>query len=113
FESLKGAFRELALIPASGGGVLTHALARFTSAVKLKEDGLHSEGIESTISHVELCLAEGKLIEAANALEKGTQGSKAESLAAEWARHARNRVVTEQAMSLLHAYATAIASSLA
>ncbi|GLJ24011.1 hypothetical protein SUGI_0457360 [Cryptomeria japonica] len=112
-DSLKGALRELALIPSSGGGILTYALARFASAVKVKEDGFHSEGIESLISHVERCLVEGRLIEAANALEKGTQGSKAESLAAEWARQVRNRVVTEQTMSLLQAYATTVASSLA
>lgn len=112
FESLKGTLRELALIPAGGGGLLTHALAHFASAMKVKEDGLHSEGIESVIAHAEQFLAEGKLIEAADALEKGAQGSKAESLAAEWARQARNRAVTEQALSLLRAYAIAIASTL-
>lgn len=112
FESLKGTLRELALIPSGGGGLLTHALAHFASAVKVKEDGLHSEGIESVIAHAEHFLAEGKLIEAADALEKGAQGSKAESLAAEWARQARNRAVTEQALSLLRAYAIAIASTL-
>lgn len=112
FESLKGTLRELALIPAGGGGLLTHALAHFASAMKVKEDGLHSEGIESVIAHAEQFLAEGKLIEAADALEKGAQGSKAESLAAEWARQARNRAVTEQALSLLRAYAIAIATTL-
>lgn len=112
FESLKGTLRELALIPAGGGGLLTHALAHFASAMKVKEDGLHSEGIESVIAHAEQFMAEGKLIEAADALEKGAQGSKAESLAAEWARQARNRAVTEQALSLLRAYAIAIASTL-
>lgn len=80
--------------------------------LQVKEDGLHSEGIESVIAHAEHFLAEGKLIEAADALEKGAQGSKAESLAAEWARQARNRAVTEQALSLLRAYAIAIASTL-
>lgn len=112
FESLKGTLRELALIPADGGGLLTHALAHFASAVKVKEEGLHSEGIESVIAHAEQFLAEGKLIEAADALEKGAQGSKAESLAAEWAKQARNRAVTEQALSLLRAYAITIASTL-
>lgn len=40
FDSLKGALRELALIPSSGGGVLTHALARFASAVKVSSLGI-------------------------------------------------------------------------
>eukprot|EP00252_Welwitschia_mirabilis_P024878 TRINITY_DN7567_c0_g1_i2.p1 TRINITY_DN7567_c0_g1~~TRINITY_DN7567_c0_g1_i2.p1 ORF type:complete len:701 (+),score=200.47 TRINITY_DN7567_c0_g1_i2:56-2158(+) len=112
FESLKGALRELALIPAAGGGVLTHALARFISVIKVKEDGYYHEGFESTIARVENFLAAGNLVEAANTLEEGAKGSKAEALAADWARQARVRAVTEQALELLHAYSMTIASSL-
>lgn len=37
FESLKGTLRELALVPSGGGGLLTHALAHFASAVKVSK----------------------------------------------------------------------------
>lgn len=74
---------------------------------------LGNEGIESVIGQVESYLAEGKLAEAAEVLEKEVAGTKAEELAAEWARQARTRAIMEQALQLIQSHAVAIASSLA
>ncbi|KAK1261870.1 hypothetical protein QJS04_geneDACA008714 [Acorus gramineus] len=74
----------------------------------MKEDDQSEDGIESIINRVERFLGEGKLAEAADALEAGIHGSQAEEVVSEWVRRARDRAVTDQALSLLQAYATAI-----
>lgn len=63
-------------------------------------------GIESVIKKVDNYLAEEKLAEAAAALEEGVKGSKAEEVVSEWVRLARNRAITEQAVTILRSYAT-------
>lgn len=63
-------------------------------------------GIESVIKKVDLYLAEDKLAEAAAALEEGVKGSKAEEVVSDWVRLARNRAITEQAVTILRSYAT-------
>lgn len=73
----------------------------------MKEDQ-SGDGIESVISKVENFLVEGKLAEAADALEGGVRGSQAEEIVIEWVRQARNRAIAEQALSLLQSYATSI-----
>ncbi|KAK1267283.1 hypothetical protein QJS04_geneDACA000718 [Acorus gramineus] len=108
FDALKGKLRHYSLIPAGGGGILTHAVAHIASSIKMKEDDQSEDGIESIINRVERFLGEGKLAEAADALEAGIHGSQAEEVASEWVRRARDRAVTDQALSLLQAYATAI-----
>ena len=65
-------------------------------------------GIESVIKKVDNYLAEGKLAEAAATLEEGVKGSKAEELVSDWVRRARNRAITEQALTLLQSYATCV-----
>lgn len=113
FEIMTGALRELSLIPATGGGLLSHAAAKAVSALKVREEGIYSDGIEAVISQVRRYLADGKLADAADLVEKGVKGSKAEDLASEWVKHVRSRATMEQALSLLQAHATAVASSLA
>ncbi|KAK1314014.1 hypothetical protein QJS10_CPA06g00601 [Acorus calamus] len=103
FDALKGKLRHYSLIPAGGGGILTHAVARIASSIKMKEDDQSEDGIESIINRVERFLGEGKLAEAADALEAGIHGSQAEEVASEWVRRARDRAVTDQALSLLQA----------
>lgn len=113
FVTMTGALRELSLIPATGGGLLSHAAAKVVSALKVREEGTYPDGIEAVISQVQRYLADGKLADAADLLERGVQGSKAQDLVVEWVKHVRNRAAMEQVLSLLQAYATAIASSLA
>jgi mitofilin len=57
---------------------------------------------------VECYLADGKLAEAADALEAGVRGTQAAEIVGEWLRQVRNRAITEQALTLLQSYATAI-----
>ncbi|KAF3796654.1 hypothetical protein EJ110_NYTH00842 [Nymphaea thermarum] len=111
FEASKRTLQHLALIPAGGGGLLAHSLAFVASLLKVREDTESGKGIESVISQVERFLAEGRLAEAAEALELGVSGSQAEGLASEWVKLARNRAITEQALSLLQSYATAVSST--
>lgn len=75
---------------------------------QFKEVDPSGDGIESIISRVESFLAEGKLIEAADALHEGVRGSQAEEIAGDWVRRARNRAITEQALMVLQSYATCI-----
>lgn len=108
FDTLKGTLRHFSLIPSGGGGILAHTVAHIASSIKLRETSQSGEGIESVISSVESFLAAGKLAEAADALEVGVCGSKAEEIVVDWVRQARNRAIMEQAFSLLQSYATSI-----
>ncbi|KAL5982069.1 hypothetical protein ACLOJK_016138 [Asimina triloba] len=108
FDALKGKLQHFSLIPAGGGGILTHAMAHVASSIKMKEDDASGQGIESTINRVEGLLAEGKLDEAADTLEEGVRGTRAEEIITGWVTQARNRAITEQALSLLQSYATTI-----
>ncbi|KAJ4744862.1 MICOS complex subunit MIC60 [Rhynchospora pubera] len=111
FSALKGTLRRYSLIPASGGGMLTHAVARLASSIKIKEEDESGEGIESLITRVENLLVNGKLAEAADALEIGLQGSQAEEAVAQWVRQVRARAIAEQTLSLLQSYASSITFS--
>uniref|UniRef100_M4D2G7 MICOS complex subunit MIC60 n=1 Tax=Brassica campestris TaxID=3711 RepID=M4D2G7_BRACM len=106
FDTLKGTLRHFSLIPPGGGGILAHSLAHIASWLKFKEVDQANGGIESVIKKVDNYLAEEKLAEAAAALEEGVKGSKAEEVVSEWVRLARNRAITEQAVTVLRSYAT-------
>ncbi|CAF2249588.1 unnamed protein product, partial [Brassica napus] len=129
FDTLKGTLRHFSLIPPGGGGILAHSLAHIASWLKVccnatsatnseillltwisfvqfKEVDQANGGIESVIKKVDNYLAEEKLAEAAAALEEGVKGSKAEEVVSEWVRLARNRAITEQAVTVLRSYAT-------
>ncbi|CAL9228529.1 unnamed protein product [Arabidopsis halleri] len=108
FDTLKGTLRHFSLIPPGGGGILAHSLAHIASWLKFKEVDHANGGIESVIKKVDNYLAEGKLAEAAAALEEGVKGSKAEEIVSDWVRRARNRAITEQALTLLQSYATCV-----
>ncbi|KAG0581543.1 hypothetical protein KC19_4G259800 [Ceratodon purpureus] len=112
FARLRGPLRQLALIPAGQGGLLTHAIATAVAAMKVRE-GTGREGVESVIATVEECLANGELSVAANILEQGVKGSRAEPFVSDWARHVRSRVIAEQALALVQAHAIATAAGLA
>ncbi|XP_062007044.1 MICOS complex subunit MIC60, mitochondrial [Rosa rugosa] len=108
FDALKGTVRHFSLIPPGGGGILAHSLARIASWLKVKEVDQSGDGIESIINKVECYLAEGKLVEAAEALEEGVKGTQAAEIVGDWVKRARNRAITEQALTLLESYATSI-----
>ncbi|GER48971.1 formation of crista junctions protein 1 [Striga asiatica] len=108
FDGLKSTLRHYSLIPPGGGGILSHSLAYIASWLKFKEVDQSGEGIESIISRVESLLAQGKLCEAADTLENGLEGSQAAEVVNEWVRKARERAVTEQALTVLQSYATSI-----
>lgn len=108
FDKLKGSLRHFSLIPPDGGGILAHSLAYLASFLKVKESDQSGDGIESVINKVESLLAEGKLAEAADALENGVKGSKAAEVVPDWVRTARNRAITEQALILLQSYAASV-----
>lgn len=108
FDALKGTLRHFSLIPPGGGGILTHSLAHIASWLKVKEADRANDGIESVICRVESYLREGKLAEAADALEEGVRGSQAEEIVVDWVRRARNRAITEQGLTFLQSYATCL-----
>ncbi|KAK4417151.1 hypothetical protein Salat_2540700 [Sesamum alatum] len=108
FDALKGTLRHFSLIPPGGGGILTHSLAHVASWLKVKEVDQSGDGIESIINRVESLLAQGKLCEAADTLENGVKGSQAAEVVNDWVKRARNRAITEQALTILQSYATSI-----
>lgn len=75
---------------------------------QVKETNPSGEGIESVIIKVERLLAQGKLREAADTLENGVKGTKAAEVVDDWVKQARNRAITEQALTLLQSYAISI-----
>lgn len=108
FDGLRGTLRHYSLIPPGGGGILAHSLAHVASWLKVQEADQSGDGIESLMNRVDSFLAEGKLSEAADALEHGVKGTQAAEVVGDWVRRARNRAVTEQALTLLQSYATSI-----
>ncbi|XP_076916366.1 MICOS complex subunit MIC60, mitochondrial-like [Bidens hawaiensis] len=108
FDGLKGTLRHYSLMPPGGGGILAHSLAYIASVLKVKEGDSSGDGIESVINRVEKLLADGKLLEAAETLENGLKGSQAAEVVGDWVRQARNRAITEQALTLLQSFATSV-----
>ena len=80
--------------------------------MQIKEEGKYPDGIDSILSQVQRYLSDGKLVDAADLIEKNVKGTEAEILVADWVKQARNRAVMEQVLLLLQAHATAVASSL-
>ncbi|KAI3824442.1 hypothetical protein L1987_05902 [Smallanthus sonchifolius] len=110
FDGLKGTLRHFSLMPPGGGGILAHSLAYIASVLKVKEADSSGDGIEAVINRVESLLADGKLLEAAETLENGLKGSQAAAVG-DWVQRARNRAITEQALTLLQSYATSVSQT--
>ncbi|KAF7834250.1 MICOS complex subunit MIC60 isoform X2 [Senna tora] len=108
FDALKGTIRHFSFFPPGGGGILAHSLAHVASWLKVKEADQSGDGIESVINKVENYLAEGKLAEAADVLEESVRGTEAAEIVADWVRQARNRAISEQALTLIQSYASSI-----
>lgn len=77
------------------------------------QEGSGREGVESVIAAVEESLANGELSQAANILEQGVKGSRAEGFISDWARNVRCRAIAEQTLTLVQAHAIATAAGLA
>lgn len=75
---------------------------------QVKEADRSGDGVESLINRVESFLAQGKLSEAADALEKDLKGTQAGGVVDDLVKRARNRAIIEQALTLLQSYATTI-----
>ncbi|KAH9541779.1 hypothetical protein CY35_14G083700 [Sphagnum magellanicum] len=108
FVSLQQSLRELGMIPAGGGGMFTHLIARTASSLKVWDE-VDGQGLEALITKVERCLEQNKLLEAADLLEARLKGTEAEHVATEWVHKARNRAVTEQALLMVQSHAIALA----
>ncbi|KAL6518534.1 hypothetical protein OROGR_019036 [Orobanche gracilis] len=108
FDGLKGTLRHFSLLPPGGGGILSHSLAHIASWLKVKGVDESGDGIESLINRVKSLLAQGKLCEAADTLENGVKGSEAAAVVHDWVRRARERAITEQALTVLQSYATSV-----
>lgn len=78
------------------------------TCIQVRETDQSGDGIESIINKVEFYLAEGKLAEAADVLEDSVRGTQAAEIVAGWVREARNRAISEQALTLLQSYASSI-----
>ncbi|XP_024541708.1 uncharacterized protein LOC9657336 [Selaginella moellendorffii] len=113
FVESKPKLRELILIPSTGGGAVSHLIARGASNLKVKEDNPDDGGIESVLDQVESLMKDGKLVEAAVVLEQSVEGTEAQSLVMEWAKQARLRAAIEQVNGVLRAHAASISMSLA
>lgn len=88
--------------------ITIHKCCGFLFCLQVREADQSGDGIESLMNRVESFLAQGKLSEAADALENGVKGTQAAEVVDDWVRQARNRAVTEQALTLLQSYATSI-----
>ena len=77
---------------------------------QIKEDQ-SGDGIESLLNRVENLIIHGDLSAAAEALERGLQGSEAAEIASERVKQARKRAIAEQTLTLLHSYASSITFS--
>ncbi|GAX79538.1 hypothetical protein CEUSTIGMA_g6979.t1 [Chlamydomonas eustigma] len=107
----------------TSGGILAHAVARFATWLKVDEtaatlalsgsDGVDYKcGMDSYLAKAELALSSGRLLEAAATIEAATEGTAAAAAAAPWVDAVRCRAAADQALQLLRAHATVLASSL-
>jgi len=115
FHHMKQTIRQKCLVPASGGGMLSSAVARLAAALRVEEaPGVlsQSEGVEASLSTAQRLLADGHLLEAAALLEHTHASTAAAPVVAQWAKAVRDRVVAEQMLELLETHAAAIAVGL-
>ena len=113
---VEAAARELSALPAGQGGMLSALVAKLAAKLKIKEhvDGVNGggDGIDGKLANVERALVSGKLVAAADALEKAVKGTAAEQAVVDWVRAARARAAAEQAVAVVEAHAATAAVSL-
>lgn len=120
-EDVQRAARALALVPdGGGGGVLSHLVATLAAMFRVSERGGGSgggsgegAGVEAAIAVAAEAMAAGELAAAADALEKGAEGTAAAAAVEGWVKDARDRQRVELALSVLRSHTAAVAASLA
>ena len=114
---------ELSYLPNRKGGMLSAAAAKTFGNLKIREPAslnkLHrgnnlvkdSETIESDLSYAKICMHNGKLLEAAEIVERAVKGTAATHAVQDWVEKVKVRATVEQVAKLLEAHASAISFS--
>jgi hypothetical protein len=117
FTAVEKAAKELSLLPAGHGGLLSAAVARLVSKLKLKETNSYSStvatGIDAKLGEIEAEIVNGRYTQAATKLEEAVQGTAAAMAVKDWVDAARARAAAEQAVAVVEAHAATAALSLA
>jgi hypothetical protein len=120
FTAVEKVAKELSLLPAGHGGMLSAAVAKLVSKLKLKETtvisssgGLSGSGIDAKLGQVEAEIIHGRYTQAAKKLEEAVQGTAAEVAVRDWVEAARARAAAEQAVAVVEAHAATATLSLA
>ncbi|GJP46814.1 hypothetical protein CLOM_g6069, partial [Closterium sp. NIES-68] len=95
-------------------GLLSQAVAAVAVALKFSEpsSGGQATTPEQAVSEAASLLMEGRLGEAAGALERGFGGTRAEGVVGQWGEEVRAREAVEQAVRMLQAHAGCMAAEL-
>lgn len=118
FAAVERAAKELSMLSAGKGGVVSAAAAKLLAKLKIKEESplastMPGGGIDAALARVKAELVDGKLEGAAGKLEKAVQGTAAEAAVADWVAAARARAAVEQAAAVVEAHAATATASLA
>ena len=118
FSAVERAAKELSMLPAGKGGLVSAAMAKLLAKLKVKEEYSLAEkipggGIDAELAGVEAELVQGKLEGAAGKLEKAVQGTAAAEAVKDWIAAARARAAVEQAAAVVEAHAATATASLA
>jgi len=123
FDAVERVAKELSLLPAGHGGMLSAAVAKMVSKLKLKErpnaysqvlnGGTTNGGIDAKLGEIEAQVINGRYSQAAKNLEEAVQGTAAAVAVRDWVEAARARAAAEQAVAVVEAHAATAALSLA
>ncbi|KAL4515712.1 hypothetical protein Ndes2437B_g07135 [Nannochloris sp. 'desiccata'] len=123
FDAVERVAKELSLLPAGHGGMLSAAVAKMVSKLKLKEKpNSYSQvlngngtnvGIDAKLGEIEAEVVNGRYTQAAKNLEEAVQGTAAALAVKDWVEAVRARAAAEQAVAVVEAHAATAALSLA
>jgi hypothetical protein len=123
FDAVERVAKELSLLPAGHGGLLSAAVAKMVSKLKVKEKpnsysqvlygGGTNGGIDAKLGEIEAEVINGRYTQAAKNLEDAVQGTAAAVAVRDWVEAARARAAAEQAVAVVEAHAATAALSLA
>ncbi|CAI6002350.1 unnamed protein product [Closterium sp. NIES-65] len=95
-------------------GLLSQAVAAVAVALKFPVPTTPGEAPspEQALSEATTLLVEGRLEEAAGAMERGVKGTRAEGVVRQWGEEVRGRAAVEQAVRVMQAHAGCMAAEL-
>ncbi|CAI5468819.1 unnamed protein product [Closterium sp. Yama58-4] len=95
-------------------GLLSQAVAAVSVALKFPVPSTAGEAPspEQAVAEAAALLVEGRLEEAAEAMERGVKGTRAEGVVRQWGEEVRGRAAVEQAVRVMQAHAGCIAAEL-